>query len=175
MECLGFNSRWRGLMMQCISTVTYFVCINGISCGCIVLARGLRQGDLLSPYLFLICAEGLFALIKQFVQCGNKEGFAMCRGGPCVSHLFFADDSLIFCKASLEECDSLQRILKVYEEASGQQLNRAKTSLFLVKTQGMKLKRRLKQDLVPKSFVNMRCTLVFLHWLVETKEIPLMI
>ncbi|XP_075651545.1 uncharacterized protein LOC142622019 [Castanea sativa] len=50
--------------------------------------------------------------------------------GPSISHLFFADDSLIFCIASLEECDSLQRILKVYEEALGQQMNRAKTSLF---------------------------------------------
>ena len=58
------------------------------------------------------------------------EGVAVCRGAPILSHLFFADDSLIFCKASLEECDSLQRVLKVYEDAFCQQLNRAKTSLF---------------------------------------------
>lgn len=64
MECLGFNSRWRGFMMQCISTATYSVCINGVSCGCIVPARGLHQGDPLSPCLFLIYAEGLSALIK---------------------------------------------------------------------------------------------------------------
>ena len=54
----------------------------------------------------------------------------MCRRGPSLSHLFFADDSLIFCKATLRECDALQKILKVYELAPGQQLNRAKTSLF---------------------------------------------
>ena len=54
----------------------------------------------------------------------------MCHGGLKLSHLFFANDSLIFCKASLEECDALQQILKVYEHASGQQLNRAKTSSF---------------------------------------------
>ena len=58
------------------------------------------------------------------------EGVKICRGGPRLSHLFFADDSLIFCKATFEECDELQRLLKVYEKASGQQLNRSKTSLF---------------------------------------------
>ena len=54
----------------------------------------------------------------------------MCRGGPILSHLFFADDSIIFYKASIENCDSLQHVLNVYELASGQQLNRAKTSLY---------------------------------------------
>ncbi|XP_030970164.1 uncharacterized protein LOC126728195 [Quercus robur] len=58
------------------------------------------------------------------------EGVKICRGGPRLSHLFFANDSLIFCKATLKECDELQRLLAVYEKASGQQLNRTKTSLF---------------------------------------------
>ena len=58
------------------------------------------------------------------------EGWEELQRGPKISHLFFADDSLIFCKVSLEECDALQRVLRVYEGASGQQLNRVKTSLF---------------------------------------------
>ena len=70
------------------------------------------------------------ALIQSAVDRGQMEGVKICRGCPRLSHLFFANDSLIFCKATFEECDELQRLLKVYEKASGQQLNRAKTSLF---------------------------------------------
>ena len=84
----------------------------------------------MSPYLFLLCAEGLSALIQKAVENGDMEGLKICRSGPKISHLFFADDSIIFCKATLEECNALQRILNVYEQASGQQLNRTKTSLF---------------------------------------------
>ena len=130
MEKLGFHSRWRRLMMQCISSVTYDVRINGKPSGHIIPTRGLRQGDPLSPYLFLLCAEGLSALIKKASADGLLEGISVSRGGPCLSHLFFVDDSLIFCKATIEECEVLQRVMSKNEKASGQQLNRTKTSLF---------------------------------------------
>ena len=130
MEKLGFHSRWRRLMMQCISSVTYDVRINGKPSGHIIPTRGLRQGDPLSPYLFLLCAEGLSALIKKASADGLLEGISVSRGGPCLSHLFFVDDNLIFCKATIEECEVLQRVMSKNEKASGQQLNRSKTSLF---------------------------------------------
>ena len=110
--------------------MTYSIRINGKPTGHISPARGLKQGDPLSPYLFLLCVEGLSALIKKAVNEGSMEGISVCRNGHCLSHLFFADDSLIFCKATIGERDALQRILKVYEEALGQQLNRAKTLLY---------------------------------------------
>ena len=119
LEKMGFDVKWRSLIMQCITTVSYAIKINGCPRGRIIPSRGIRQGDSLSPYLFLLCAEGLLALIKAIVCNGSMEGIAICRGGPKLSHLFFADDSLIFCKASLAECDSMQKVLGVYERGSG--------------------------------------------------------
>ena len=104
--------------------------INGRPRGDICPLRGLKQGDPLFPYLFLICAKGLSALLKKLVHDGFMDGVTICRGAPTLSHLFFTGDSLIFCKATLSDCDSSQRVLKVYEDASSQQLNKAKTSFF---------------------------------------------
>ena len=97
---------------------------------------------------------------KSFVDSGSLEGIAICRGG---SHLFFADDSLIFCKATLANCESLQRILEVFEKASSEQLNRAKTSLFFS-----------SKGLVPKLLNSMRSILAYHLLWVETKGVLLM-
>ena len=72
------------------------------------------------------------------------EGLSICRHGPKISHLFFADDNIIFCKATLEECNALQKILPVYEKASGQQLNRTKTSLFFSSNTPEEVKEEIK-------------------------------
>lgn len=108
MEKLGFVERWIHLIMQCVTSMTYAIKINGVPKGNIIPLRGIRQCDPLSPHLFLLCAEGLSALIKDTVDNGQMEGLAVCCSGPKLSYLFFANDSLIFCKASIEECDTLQ-------------------------------------------------------------------
>ncbi|XP_065634479.1 uncharacterized protein LOC136069649 [Quercus suber] len=144
MEKLGFGEKLRSLIMKCVTSVSYSVKINRKPGGKIIPSRGIRQGDPLSPYLFLLCAEGLSALIKKSVDKGDMEGVTVCRGAPHLSHLFFADDSIIFCKATIEECNTIQRILGVYEQASGQQLNRTKTALFFSKNTPDDIKEEIK-------------------------------
>ena len=103
MRRLGFAECWINLIMTCVNTVSYSILINGQPHGHIIPTRDLRQGDPLSPYLFILCAEGLSNLISKAEMNGRVLGLPITRGGTKIGHLFFADDSLLFCKANLFE------------------------------------------------------------------------
>ena len=126
---MGFDYHWIQLMMECISSVQYRVLLNGQPKGHIIPQRGLRQGDPLSPYLFIMCTEALVANIKKAKRNKQLTGLKVARACPPISHLLFADDSLFFCKAQKEECQTIIRILKEYEGVSGQQINFEKSSV----------------------------------------------
>lgn len=100
---LGFAREWIRVVMASVSSVSYSFLVNGDSKGYVVPSQGIRQGDPLSPYLFLLCVEGLSALIAKREQCGAPSGVQICEGAPNIHHLLFADDSFLFGKAKLEE------------------------------------------------------------------------
>ena len=141
---MGFKEAWVGLIMQCVTTVTYSILVNGEPQGFICPSRGLRQGDPLSPFLFLFCAEGLNALISKAAFDGDIWGYSICRAGPRISHLFFADDCLLFYRATPTECAHIQRILAWYEAASGQQVNSDKTTAFFSRNTSEVIQEELK-------------------------------
>jgi hypothetical protein len=130
MSNLGFDPRWIRLIMMCVTTANYEVLVNGIPAGRINPTRGIRQGDPISPYLFLICAEALSAMLTKADNEGVLRGVPSSKRGPRLNHLFFADDSLLFCRADLSHWNRLSTLLKSYELASGQRLNVSKTAIF---------------------------------------------
>jgi hypothetical protein len=133
MRRMGFGERWIALVMMCVTSVKYSIIVNGNPCGLITPSRGIRQGDPISFYLFLLCAEALSALIVKANMDGRLKGVPTSKRGPEISHLFFADDSLLFCRANLVQWNHLSSILKLYEEASGQKMNANKTAIFYSK------------------------------------------
>ena len=102
-----------------MSSVTFGVLVNGERIGPIVPSPGIRQGDPLSPYLFIICAEGLSRKLKQVEHQGDIRGVQVCKRAPSISHLLFAYDSFIFCKVGTSEAQKLKVILEAYRKAPG--------------------------------------------------------
>ena len=97
MENMGFLVTWIERVMSCVTTPSFSILVNGKAYGMIHPFRGIREGDPLSPYLFLLCAEGFIALLDQAKSEGSVKGASICRGAPKVTTLMFADDSLFFC------------------------------------------------------------------------------
>ena len=87
--------------------------------GCITPSRRLRQGYPLSSYLFLLCTEAFSTLIVDANKNQGLSGISICRGSPRITHLFFMDDSLLFCKAERQESQTLVENLERYEMALG--------------------------------------------------------
>ncbi|XP_062086997.1 uncharacterized protein LOC133793717 [Humulus lupulus] len=127
---MGFSDHWIKIVMRCVSSVSYKVISGCHELGPIILSRGLRQGDPLSPYLFIICAEGFSALISDYERRGKLQACKVARGAPTVSHMFFADDSYLYCKATESATNSVMELLGYFQLASGQQVNLSKSSVF---------------------------------------------
>lgn len=127
---MGFSTWWTHLIIQCVSTIEYNIVHGEHTLGPIVPTRRLRQGDPLSPYLFIVCAEGLTALLKHYELHKWLHGVRICRKAPVINHMLFADDSYIYCKADVEEANKVVELLNTYENASGQRINRNKSSVF---------------------------------------------
>jgi hypothetical protein len=130
---LGFSSTWVALVMRLVSTVSFSVLFNGTPQEEFYPSRGIRQGDLISPYLFLFAAEGLSCLLKNSVQSSTLDGLKVTTSAPAVNHLLFADDSLLFFKASSEGAREIKSVLNMYCNASGQRINMDKSSIFFSK------------------------------------------
>jgi hypothetical protein len=129
MRRFGFDERWINLIMRCCSTVKYRFKLNGSLSDEVIPCWGLRQGDPISPYLFLICGEAFSCLLNSVEEEGRLEGVRVAPNAPSFNHLLFADDSLVLMMVTEESAQELKNVLTLYEEVSGQIVNIAKCSI----------------------------------------------
>ena len=130
---MGFGGRWLSWIKGCISTASFSVLVNGSPVGFFPSSRGLRQGDPLSPYLFVIGMETLSCLFNRatggnYLSCTK---IADGRGEELViSHLLYADDTLLFCKVDKDEFKFISWILMWFETVSGLKINLKKSEIL---------------------------------------------
>lgn len=113
--------------MATVRTVHYSVLINGSPFGSITPERGIRQGDPLSLYLFILCTDILRNLIRWKATSGELKGVRIGNGVPAITHLQFADDSLFFCLANKRNYIALKEAFEVYKYYSGKKINTSKS------------------------------------------------
>lgn len=127
---LGFDRVLVDLFFECISSAKYQICHAGKQYCNIISGRGIRQGDPLSSYLFLVCMEGFTSLIQDYERRRLLSGIQVARGVPTISHMFFADDSYILCKAISEDTTQVVNLPHIFEKVLGQKINREKSYVF---------------------------------------------
>ncbi|PWA65487.1 hypothetical protein CTI12_AA335310 [Artemisia annua] len=158
MSSMGFNSSFCNWVHSCVSSARISVLVNGSSYGIFNLERGLRQGDPLSPFLFLLVAKVLNKMIKYSLSNGNLKGIKINNGGDPLTHIQFADDTILFGDNSLEEMATWKSILEQFGDASGLKLNWDKCQLFGINVSLDELSLRAgiincKADVLPMSYL----------------------
>ena len=148
--------------MRLISTVSFFVLFNGERLRSFKPTRGIRQGDHISTYLFLLAVEGMSCPLNSRLQSSTLKGIKAAPSAPVVSHLLFADDSLLFFFGlDVENVQDINDVMQTYCRASGQQIDMDKSSIHFAKGVSRSTKEEIKtllnvqNELVSKKYLGM--------------------
>ena len=118
------------LIMSCVSTISKSIVVNRGALDQILPSRGLRQGDPLSPYIFILCMDFLGQLIEEKCSTKSWKPVRASRSGLAFSNLFFANDLVLFAKADHENCVVIREVLDLFCSRSGQSLSGAKSKVY---------------------------------------------
>lgn len=129
MHCMRFPIQWINWIKECLSSPSFSVLINGTSSGFFGSNRGIRQGDPLSPYIFVMVMEFWSINMELANISGTIQNFKRARNLQ-VSHLLFADDLLVFCRANVRSFKGVSKLLNALELNTGLRINKAKSTCF---------------------------------------------
>jgi len=115
LQRISFHSKWISWIRGCIESATVSVLVNGIPMKEFKPSRGLRQGDPLAPFLFIVVAEGLAGLVRQAIKASLLSGLKIGRKEAELCILQFADDTVFFCENSYSNVVTLKSILRGFE------------------------------------------------------------
>lgn len=118
------------IIMSCVSTASYQIIVNGELSNSVSGSRGIRQGDPLSPYLFVLCMEKLSHSIQTAVEMGHWKPIQSSHSGPHSSHLFFADDLILFSEASSTQATVMKGVMNLFCSLSGQSVSFEKSMVY---------------------------------------------
>ncbi|KAF5789658.1 putative RNA-directed DNA polymerase [Helianthus annuus] len=127
---MGFPNKWVDWVMATVTTAKASVLVNGSPTQEFVCHRGLRQGDPLSPFLFVIAMEALSRVVKKAVSLGLFHGIQCTSHGPSLSHFLYADDAVFLGEWSEVNARNINRVMRCFYLASGLKVNLGKSSLF---------------------------------------------
>jgi len=127
---VGLPDCWREWIMKCVAGPSMTLLWNGEKADPFKPARGLRQGDPLSPYLFVLCMERLCHQIEISVASKEWKPINLSLGGPKLSHICFADDLILFAEASVAQIRVIRQVLERFCVASGQKVSLEKSKIF---------------------------------------------
>lgn len=130
MEEMKFPPKWRSWIRSCITSAAASILINGSPSKLFKLQRGLRQGDPLSPFLFNIAVEPLNLLFHKAISLNLWNGIEVCKNGSKISHLQYADDTIVFCPPDIPSLMNIKKVLILFELSSGLQVNFHKSSIL---------------------------------------------
>jgi hypothetical protein len=133
MEKLGFHPNWISWIRLCISSSSFSIILNGSPFGNFSPEKGLRQGGPLSPFLFILGSKVLSRLLFREESLGNLRGLKISRNSTAIHHFLFADDLLIFGKATQKEANNIHFCLEKYCLWSSQSINSGKSSISFSK------------------------------------------
>eukprot|EP00253_Pinus_taeda_P008746 PITA_08746 len=134
LERFGFHQRWIAWIHNLIYSPHFSILVNGSPSKTFNASRGIRQGDPLSPFLFILAAEGLGRFIKQERAVNRIKGLQIWGNNLPLTHQQFVDDIMLFGEPTVREVQHLRRILNMFTEASGLEINKDKSCIFIFNT-----------------------------------------
>lgn len=133
LERFGFDVKFSKWIAACMPSVSFEILVNGGKSNQFKSSRGIRQGDALSSYLFILGQEILSRILDHEFCWKNINGVKASIGGPTITHVMYADDIILFSKATRNDAANIIKCIEKYCSWSGQEINWNKSGIFFSK------------------------------------------